>query len=577
MELIFVVLGVLAVWVLFSQLSARITSLEKKIEELTQLRPSVTPSSVQSQATVVSAMASMAKPMSAATQSEPGALEQFGSWVKEDWLLKLGAFLLLLGFGWLASYAFIQGWIGPSGRIVLGLALGALILVLGFWRMQKYPSEGSVFLVLGSTTILLTTYAARALYGFFTPTTALGLMFLASTFVALAGALYNRRALGVASVALAGVAPLLTSSPTNDYIGLFAYLAVVVVGAVVLAAWKNHREVLLTALVVITLYSVGILMDAPKVERDMLLLFACGFALLFYAANTVSLLRRVGDEAIVDLVVATGNALLLAAWIYVAVPETLQSLIYAGVAVLFSVGAFMTSVATKRYESFYVYAAIGIAYIAAATAAELQGATLVIAYTIEAGLVSLLTFILTRNTAAAHKAAYLLLAPTLLSFGSIMSSAWGRGIVFNADFFVLLTLAVVYLFLGGALFEASRASSNPDVRRDNAGLLIAGSLYVYVLLWLSLHEIFPDDTAVFVCLVIYTIVGISAYISGIAARVHALRTYGGILLGLVVVRLLLIDVWDMELTLRIITFFAVGVLFMSTAFIGKKSRTDAAV
>jgi len=34
--------------------------------------------------------------------------------------------------------------------------------------------------------------------------------------------------------------------------------------------------------------------------------------------------------------------------------------------------------------------------------------------------------------------------------------------------------------------------------------------------------------------------------------------------------LLLIDVWDMPIELRIVTFVIIGVLLISTAFIGKK-------
>jgi hypothetical protein len=52
---------------------------------------------------------------------KPGGTEgasagnRFFEWIKEDWLMKLGALLLLIGFGWLASYAFLHNWIGPHG------------------------------------------------------------------------------------------------------------------------------------------------------------------------------------------------------------------------------------------------------------------------------------------------------------------------------------------------------------------------------------------------------------------------------------------------------------------------------
>lgn len=39
--------------------------------------------------------------------------------------------LLLIGFGWLTTYAFLNNWIGPMGRIALGIIAGSLFILLG--------------------------------------------------------------------------------------------------------------------------------------------------------------------------------------------------------------------------------------------------------------------------------------------------------------------------------------------------------------------------------------------------------------------------------------------------------------
>ena len=46
--------------------------------------------------------------------------------------------------------------IGPMGRITLGIIAGSLFILLGYWRIKDYINQGSVFLVLGSTVLLLT-------------------------------------------------------------------------------------------------------------------------------------------------------------------------------------------------------------------------------------------------------------------------------------------------------------------------------------------------------------------------------------------------------------------------------------
>ena len=75
-----------------------------------------------------------------------------------------------------------------------------------------------------------------------------------------------------------------------------------------------------------------------------------------------------------------------------------------------------------------------------------------------------------------------------------------------------------------------------------------------------------------ISLVIYTVVGLAAYFYGLTKGKRELRLYGGALVGFVVGRLLLTDVWRMELGARIVTFFLIGALLVSTAFLGRKKR-----
>jgi hypothetical protein len=109
----------------------------------------------------------------------------------------------------------------------------------------------------------------------------------------------------------------------------------------------------------------------------------------------------------------------------------------------------------------------------------------------------------------------------------------------------------------------------------NAALLIMGSLYAFILLWLSLHAaLHDDDVAVMIALVVYTIVGIVAYFYALGTERRTLMLYGGCVLGFVVLRLLAVDVWKMEITGKIITFFLIGALLISTAFLSRKKATQ---
>jgi len=502
----------------------------------------------------------------------PTASERFVAWLKEDWLMKLGALLLLIGFGWLTNYAFLNNWIGPMGRIALGIVAGVLFILLGWWRVKKYIHQGGIFLVLGSTTILLTIFAAREIYDFFTPLSALVVMFLSTAFVALASVKYNNRALALASLILAGVAPLLTNVPTINYVGLFSYLFVVILGAIWIVALTGRRELTTAALLLTTFYSLPHLFSFTSADKGILLLFAYAFATVFFLTNTTGILKLKGKEIVPDLVTAAGNGLFLLAWIMIAAQDEWKSLIISAWMIVFAAGAFLIFRITQRREPFYVYAGVGIAMLAAATSAELKGATLTIAYAIESGIISLIAYTILRDIKIAERISLLLIGPVILSVGSITSRVWLTSVI-HKEFFVLLILALILLGLGAFFLRRVKEIEDKEPKQLNATLLVVGSAYAYILLWLSLRAgLINDNTAVMISLVVYTIIGLICYFYGLTNEKNGLRLYGGALVGFVVGRLLLVDVWRMELAGRIVTFFLIGALLVSTAFLGRKKQ-----
>ncbi|MFA5934383.1 MAG: DUF2339 domain-containing protein [Candidatus Paceibacterota bacterium] len=507
-------------------------------------------------------------------QTEGDYSDKFVKWLKEDWLLKLGAFFLLIGFGWLTNYAFRNGWIGPMGQISLGIIAGSLFIMLGWWRIQKYVNQGGVFMVLGSTVVLLTIFAAREVYGFFTPTSALVVMFLSTVFIGLASVKYKSQSLALSGLILAGIAPLLTNSPTTNYIGLFSYLFAVILGAIWIVFLTGGRKLTLAALILVTFYSLPHIFHFAIADKGTLLIFAYAFTVVFFITNTMGILKLKDKEIIPDLITAMGNGLFILIWIITAAQDEWKSLIIALWMVIFTVGAFIIFKITERKEPFYVYAGVGIAMLATATTVELKGVALTIAYIVEAGMIPLITYLVLNEIKLAERMSLLLIGPIALSFGSIVSSSWSTGVL-HKDFFVILLLGVTLLGLGLFFLNSYHENGNSESQKPNPLLLIAGSIYIYILIWLSLHAALDNDsTAIMFSLVIYTIIGLVTYFYGLSNGYNTIKIYGGILLGSVVVRLLLVDVWRMELSGKIIMFFLIGALLVSTAFYrrGKKSE-----
>ncbi len=509
------------------------------------------------------------KPLSSSPhQIKQSFIKPLTDWLKDDWLLKLGALLIILGFVWLTTYAFMHNWIGPMGRITLGIVSGALIMILGRWRITKYTNQGGVFMVLGSTTIILTIWAAREIYGFFNPISALAIMFFSALLISWASVVYKKMPIALCGLVLASISPLLTATPTPDYIILFSYLLLITAGVVWIVTLTGWSWLPLTSLIIMSYYSLPHWFQSVRSEKEILLLFSFAFSGIIFLTNTVGLIKKPNIKTRVDLITSVGNGLFLLIWVTQVAQKEWQSLLITCWVVIFASGAYIFYKISLRKEPFYVYASVSTALLAAATAIELEGATLTIALTIEATLFVLLSYILTCDRTVSKRSSLLMSLPALLTLQSIASYTW-RTSALNKDF-VVLALFSAALFGLGYFFSSTNKNKLAEENKLPHMLYILASIYAYILLWLSLHAELNRDTATTIALIAYTIVGLIAYFYGQIKSQKTIYIYGGIMLGIIVGRLLLIDIWDMPLSWRIVAFFMIGTLLASTAFIGRK-------
>lgn len=496
--------------------------------------------------------------------------DKFVSWLKDDWMLKLGGFLLLIGLGWFTTYAFMNNWIGELGRITLGIFAGVLVMVLGTWRIRKYINQGGIFLVVGSAIILLTVFAAREFYDMFTPAFALILMFLSTAYISLISVKYNAFAVALSGLVLSFLSPLLTNSSQVNEIGLFSYLFVITLGAIwIVAIKKNWGALVFASLVGVSLYSLSIISGYNS--NDTLIWFAYAFAAVFFLSSIISILNSQEADIKAFLWTAVGNGAFLLGWIMSTVSSEWQSSIIALWMVVFSAGSFIAFGATRIKSVFYVYAGVAMAMLLVATTIELDGAALIVAFTLESFLIPVLVYYATKDVRASTVGSLIIILPTIMSLSNLDSYYRGR-MVFSENFFVILLVAVALLALG-LMYRKIRFSNSTNFSPDNI-FLVAGSIYAYVLLWSIIHVgVQAEVVSVTLSLIFFTIIGLAKYFYGISVGSKILRNYGGILIGLVILRLLFIDVWNMEIGGRIVVFVFIGILLMSTAFVSRRIRS----
>jgi uncharacterized membrane protein len=493
-------------------------------------------------------------------------------WFSENLLLKLGVLMILIGFGWFISYAFVHNWIGPVGRIMLGFIIGASCALYGTMRFPKSETQGTTFLILGSALVVITSYASQVVYGFFGPMIALAIPFIVSIYVATVGVSYNKVKIAIYAVLIGFLAPLLTHTNYLDINILYFYLFIVTMSCVWVAVSMNWRLINAISILGISLYAFPfvVLGDQNNVFVTTLLY---AMALVYFVISIMGIVRSGKDADSSDAFVSILNGAYILGLTLNQINKDLQSLVLAILIMVFAFGAFYVYSRIRKQTFFFMYALVAILYLAVATAIELNGDALIYAFAIEVMAISILTFIITKSDTLSQKLSMLFIIPVVMSLSSFAKYV-ELGQLVNEQLFIVVFISILMIMLGGFNYFVRRENlteENNDVQ-IYSGLIVSGVVYVFILSWYVFHHaILDQDSATVFSLVTYSVIGLITYFTGLFNKKDIIKSLGTGLLVFVVARLVFVDVWSMPLASRIVTFILIGILFISTAFIKKNN------
>ncbi len=148
--------------------------------------------------------------------------------------------LLLFGTAFFLRYAYENQWIGPIGRVAVGLLTGLALVVAGWKYDRRHWRIFSQMLSSGGVVVLfLSVYSAFGFYHLVPQQVAAAFLLAVIVESALLAVLYNAPALAWMSLLGGLLTPVLMRSDTDQYQSLFTYLAVLDAGIVVLALWRH--------------------------------------------------------------------------------------------------------------------------------------------------------------------------------------------------------------------------------------------------------------------------------------------------------------------------------------------------
>lgn len=170
----------------------------------------------------------------------------------------------------------------------------------------------------------------------------------------------------------------------------------------------------------------------------------------------------------------------------------------------------------------------------------------------------------------------LYILPLLLSISSLTAATWSGSAV-HPDAMGLYACSTLAALLAVGLYTRTAAYTveAAEVRGYAKAFAFVAGLYGFALIWLIAGALTPSAAAgVVVALFVYSVSGLALYSYGRIRDQKEVRYAGILLLVAVVLRLALVDVWNMEQIWKIVTFLGIGLLFIITALIEKPFQNN---
>lgn len=174
-----------------------------------------------------------------------GSLE---SRIGSQWFNRIGILAVLIGVAWFLKFAFDNHWIGPLGRVVIGLVAGGGLIA---WS-ERFRSRGFVAFAyslksVGSGILYLSLWAAFSLYHLIPAPVAFLAMIAVTAFNGFLSWIQNSELLALYAIAGGFSTPLLVSTGENHEVSLFSYMLLLDLAVLILVALRPWSRLLFAA------------------------------------------------------------------------------------------------------------------------------------------------------------------------------------------------------------------------------------------------------------------------------------------------------------------------------------------
>ena len=190
-----------------------------------------------------------------APQKNKGSLE---SRIGSQWLNRIGILAVLIGMAWFLKLAIDNHWIGPLGRVLVGLIAGSGLIVWSErFRSRGYSGFSYSLKALGSGILYLSLWAAFSLFHLIPAAAAFAAMIVVTAFNGFMSWSQDSELLALYAIAGGLSIPILVSTGENSEVTLFSYLLLLDIAVLVLVALRPWSRLLFGAFTGTVLFVFG--------------------------------------------------------------------------------------------------------------------------------------------------------------------------------------------------------------------------------------------------------------------------------------------------------------------------------
>jgi uncharacterized membrane protein len=519
--------------------------------------------------------------------------------IGSQWLNRIGVFALLVAAAYFLKLAFDNGWIGPSGRVAIGLLAG---ITLVFFANRIHAKGMKYFAyslaAVGIGVMYLSLWAAFQLYHLVPGGVAFIAMIVVTGSATMLALRLEAQILAVVAIAGGFATPALLSTGQNRPIELFTYILLLDMAAVLLVAIRPWRRLLAGCFIGTWVYYFG--WHFRFYHGDQMTIAIAYAAAFFVLFATLPIIRQLHLRNGKDIGWGSSKTFISVALFnpvifFLALYGTLEfegdyqnTLAFAAVAL----GAFYIVIAriaapeeTQGEVSPFIkwlHLAVAIGFLTIAIPLKLEGHWITMAWFAESAV---LLYVGSRLNHAFLKGA----AVAALALGVIRLIVWDdfapQHLIFNAR---MATYALALAVLAAIAIQVRRDRGESDafywmatIAFNTLALVAilgeAAWYYERVIIDANAHQlnnpqywqVFGDITRQrdFIYSGLAMLYGFGLLAVGFWQRSSALRWQALILIFGTIAKVFLYDLSNLTGILRVLSFLALGVLLMAASFI----------